>query len=88
MVTATATTKFEFDESGNRARKARTTKVEASTVYVANIYERRTDPTGDLHVFYVNGDPGVVAQVMYSGAQTVTRYLVADSLGLVKALLG
>jgi RHS repeat-associated protein len=79
--TDTATTQFEFDEAGNRVRKVRTTDVETSTVYVGNLYERRSNSTGDLHVFYVNGDPGVVVQVIYSGAQRLIRYIVADGLG-------
>ena len=55
--------------------------VEDATVYVANLYERRTGPTSDSHVFYVAGDAGLIAQVTYADAETVTTFIVGDSLG-------
>jgi len=87
IVTHTGTTQFEFDELGSRARKVRSGDVDAATVYVPGLYESRTDPAGELHVFYVSGEPGVVAQVTYAGAETVRRYIVADAIGSATVVL-
>jgi len=75
-----ATTTFEYDENGNRASKTRTAGTVESTVYIGGLYERRRTPTSDDHVFYVIGEPGVVAQITYAGPKTITRFIVGDGL--------
>jgi RHS repeat-associated protein len=88
IVTPGAATAFEYDELGGRAAKVRTGRGSQSwTVYVGGLYERRSDESGESHVFYVRGDSGVVAQVMYAGPQETTRYFVRDPLGSPRLVL-
>ncbi len=89
------TTSFDYDAFGTRVRKIRNDGSGAplaSTVTLGGLYERREDlQEGTLqHVFYVHGEDGAVAQIVYDAVtdKRSTRYLQRDALGSVGLVFG
>jgi RHS repeat-associated protein len=85
--TPRAPTTFHYDETGRRASKTRTANTVESTVYVGDLCERRQNAAGEDHVFYVHGEPDVVAQVTYRGPSTITQFVVGDQLDSAALIL-
>jgi len=81
---------FAYDAFGSRVKKTSFENgVVTTTITVGGVYERRERAEANAvevqHVFYVEGDDGPVAQVMYDETSDVetTAYLARDGLGSV-----
>ena len=74
--------RFAYDAFGKRVSKASDS---AETIYVADLYERRTDAAGVRHVFRVRGPDGEIAQLIRGADEKddAVRYIHADDLGTV-----
>jgi RHS repeat-associated protein len=82
-------TRFQYDAFGTRIVKERSPA--DKTVYVAGLYERRTNGTQVDHVFYIPGSERTIAQVMRTEVRSKlkserTLYLHADRLGSVETI--
>jgi RHS repeat-associated protein len=77
---------FLYDASGRRFRKDMGGKV---TYYAGDLFEYRSDPSGDHYVYLVPGEGGVVAQVDHDlvSAATTTSFPIADHLGTPVAVV-
>ena len=78
-----APVRFEYDASGERARKVG----ETDTVYLAGLFERETRGGGAVERYLVSGPGGAIAQVEREGASSYTqrtRWLLTDVLGSVE----
>lgn len=74
---------FLYDGNGGRAlRSDPTSKIR----YLGRFFEHR-DQTSSTDVFYVYGDPGLVAQVEYKGVAKRVRYVVGDPIGNTSAVM-
>jgi len=80
-------TSYEYNADGVRARKVGAGPL--TTVYVGNLYERRTASSGAAqHVFYV-GDGDAVMQIVRDDATATEAklYFAADALGSVQTVI-
>lgn len=68
---------FTYDGNGGRVTRD---DASGTTTYLGRLYEHRQSTSGTSDVFYVDGEPGVVAQVEYAGLAKKVRYIVGDPL--------
>lgn len=87
---APAEVELAYDAFGTRVKKTTSSDgVLATTITLGGLYERRersgANGTTVQHVFYVHGDDGPIAQVVYDEAKgdETTTYLAKDGLGSV-----
>ncbi|MHB8896325.1 MAG: RHS repeat domain-containing protein [Candidatus Geothermincolia bacterium] len=81
---------FEYDAFGSRVRKSRAGGAE--TVYIRGVYERRSKGASRTHVYKLEAEGRVVAEVLVgemAGAvvSTSNHYLAADNLGSTESVM-
>jgi RHS repeat-associated protein len=82
------TTDFAYDAFGRRVRKS---KPGSSSIYVAELYEKR-EKNGEIdHVFFIPGELGLIAEVHWKQGkpqEDKTLYLHGDALGSTRVVTG
>jgi RHS repeat-associated protein len=82
------TTDFAYDAFGRRVRKS---KPGSSSIYVAELYEKR-EKNGEIeHVFFIPGEFGPIAEVHWKQSkpqEDKTLYLHGDALGSTRVVTG
>ncbi|MCK6588020.1 MAG: RHS repeat-associated core domain-containing protein, partial [Polyangiaceae bacterium] len=82
------TTDFLYDAFGRRVRKS---KPGSSSIYIAELYEKR-EKNGEVdHVFFIPGEFGPVAEVHWKHGkpqEDKTLYLHGDGLGSTRVITG
>jgi len=80
---------FKYDAMHNRVLKKQTNG--KATVYIANLYEKRTAAGTTDHVFYIQGEDRIIAQILWTqkgssfGADKIL-YLYDDHLGSIETI--
>ncbi len=77
METAADTRAFRYDAMGTRVWAE---DAEATITYMGELFEHRDGIDGVRNVYYVHGEPALVAQVDYADDGETTRYVISDSL--------
>ncbi|MEU9298528.1 RHS repeat-associated core domain-containing protein [Streptomyces sp. NPDC048266] len=79
---------YLYDADGRRFKKSTGTGTSAqSTIYVGDLYEKRTTGSTVAHVFHVGGPTGHLAQVTYTGAtDRKVEYTLSDPQGTASTI--